>query len=170
MEGKLVLPEAIEVTLVSLSKKVSQNDTLCFCLHLFAKNKIVNQIDYKWGGYDYIIKPIFSKGNILYLPNEFIKAYEYSMPSMEYRGLENCFSFIEITMMSVNEIQQEIDYVENNGFSGSMSNLYSMTEKEYKKTLNNAKNGEFITDIHRIRIRDIWDSNIIKLYNLPLLS
>lgn len=92
------------------------------------------------------------------------------MPNMEYKGLENCFSFIEITMMSPKEIQQEINYIENYGFSGSMSNIYNMSEKEYQNKLNNAINGEWITDSCRVRIRDIWDSDGIKLYNLELAS
>ncbi len=170
MNKELILPDAIEINIISPDKTISKNDTLCFCLHLFAKNKIVNQIEYKWGGYDYLIKPIFSKGATLYLPCSLIKAYEYAMPSMEYHGFENCFSFVEITMMSPKEIQQEINYVENYGFSGSMSNIYNMSEKEYKNKLNKARNGEWITDNHRVKIRDIWDSDEIKLYNLQLAS
>lgn len=166
--NQLVLPLAVEIKLNASNAYIKAGDIFCFSLHLFAKNKIVDTTKYHWSGYDYLIQPIFSQGDTVYIPDGFLKAYEYGMPFMEFRGFGNCFSLIEITLMSPEEIENSLNEVEQYGYSSILTDIYGLSKEKYLNKLHSAMNANWITDKNLVRIRDTWESKDIKLYEIYL--
>lgn len=120
------------------------------------------------------MQPLFSNAGKLSLTGSFILSYAQAIQAMgymDYKDLHNCFSLIELSVMTKEEIEEEIKTLEKWGIEDVFIPILG-TKNSLISKLKGAINHHFHVRKEYQTIRDVWDdeSDKIRYYEVYLTT